>query len=35
LDHQPLLALTTTNTCSLNLASSLTLACLLEVGNPA
>ncbi len=35
LDHQPLLVLTTTNTCSLNLARSLTLACLLEVGHPA
>ncbi len=35
LDHQPLLVVATTNTCSLNSASSLTLACLLEIGHLA
>jgi hypothetical protein len=35
LDSQASLVLTTTNTCSLNSASSFTLACLLEVGHLA
>jgi hypothetical protein len=35
LDSQASLVLTTTKTCSLNSASSLTLVCLLEVGHPA